>query len=208
MTAIDGLRVFQQSAVDEVAAVLLDDVEQSEAELDFGDELEERQVEVTPEAYFQVEVEGTEPQGFVLAGCEIDHRVDAGNEVGTEVVVAWSCELHINGHGDVGALERLRTVGSAALLVIDGMFLSEVDCRQHTQREMIVQAKVAKHTHRETRAVVVNLGIPLLARLGVDVAVVLQLNVLHVEAKMEAIVETPLVDVGAVLHLGFLCKKA
>ena len=208
MPAVDGLSVFQQGTVDEVASVLLDDVEQAEAELNLRNELEERQINVATHADLKIEVERLEPQGIVLAGCEVHHRIEAGYEIGAEVVVARRGELHVDGYGDVSALEHLRTVGTALLLVIDGMLLPEMDGRRQAQRHVLVQPQVSKHAHRETRAEIVNLGVPLLARLGVDVAVVLHFHVLHVQAKKKAIVESPLVDVRAVLHLALLRRKS
>ena len=208
VASVDGLCVLHQRAVDEVATVLLDDIEQAEAKLQFGDELEERQVDVASHAHLKVEVEGLEPQGIVFAGREVHHRIDAGYEVRAEVVVARGGELQVDGYGDVGALEDLRTVGTAFLLVIDSMLLPEVNRGRKAKGQVIVQPKGSQHADREAGAVVVNLGIPLLARLGVDISVVLQLDVLHVESEQEAIVKLPLVDVRAVLHLALLCRKA
>ena len=205
---IDIIRVLHQRIVNEVAPVLVDDIQQAKAELYLRDKLEERQVKVAPKADLQIEVERLEPQGIMLADSKVDHGIDAGNEIGAEVVVSRSGKLHVDRHRDVGALEHLRTVRTASLLVIDRVLLPEVDAGQQTQREILVQAKVAKHTNRKPGAVVVNLSIPLLARLGVDEPIVLQLDVLHVKAKKEAIVKLPLVDVRAVLHLRLLRCQA
>ena len=208
MPAIDGLGVLEQRSVDKVAAVLLYDVQQAKAELEFRDELEVRQVDVAAHADLQVDVERLEAQGIVLACGEVDHRIDAGYEVRAEVVVARCGKLQVDGHGDIGALEDLRAVGSALLLVVDGMLLPEVNGRRQTQGQVFVQPQVADDAHREARAVVVDFGIPLLARLGVDVAVVLQLEVLHVQSQQETVMQPPLVDVRAVLHLTLLCCQA
>ena len=144
----------------------------------------------------------------MLSGGEVNHRIDAGNEVGTEIVVARRSELHVNGHRDIGALEDLRAVDTTKLLMIDTMLLPEMNSGRDAQREMIVQAEVTKHANRKARTVVVNLRIPLFARLWVDVAVVLQLYILHVQPQEKAIVESPLVDIRAILHLPLLCRKA
>ena len=73
---------------------------------------------------------------------------------------------------------------------------------------MVVQPELSEHAHREAGAVVVDLSIPLFAGLRVDVSVVLQFDVLHMQAQQEAIVKFPLVDVRAVLHLTLLCCEA
>lgn len=208
MTAVDCLCVFQQSAVDEVASIFINDVKQAKAELKFWYELKERQIDVAPHADLQIEVERLEPQRIMLAGGKVHHRIYAGNEVGTEVIVSRGSKLQVDGHRDISALEDLRAVGSAPLLMIDTMLLPEVDCGREAKRKVFVQAEVAKDTYREARAVAVNLCIPLLASLWVDVAVVLQLHILHVQAKQEAIMKLPLVDIRAVLHLSLLCREA
>ena len=73
---------------------------------------------------------------------------------------------------------------------------------------MIVQAEVSQNANRESWTVVVNLCIPLLPILWIDVAVVLQLYVLNMKSKEEAIVESPLVDIWAVLYFPLLCCQA
>lgn len=196
-----------QGGVDEVASVLLKDVQQAEAELKFGVELEERQIHVTAHPDLQIEVEGFKSQDVVLASRKVNHRIDTRQDVGTEIVVTWSCHLKVDRNSDIGTLEDLRPLFARPLLMIDSMLLPEVDSGRKEQRQMVVQAIGAKHTNREAWAVVVNLRIPLLARLRVDVAIILQLHILHMEAQEEAIVEAPLVDIRAVLYLARLCQK-
>ena len=57
MSAIDTLGVFQQGTVYEVASVLLNDVQQTEAKLDFRDEFEVWQIDVAAHPDLQIEVE-------------------------------------------------------------------------------------------------------------------------------------------------------
>ena len=208
MSAIDSLGVLQQSAVDKVASVFLDDVEQAEAELQLRDKLEVRQVYVAPHADLEIDIERLEAQGIVLAGCEVDHRIDACDDVRAEVIVARRSELQVERHRNVCALEDLCTVCPTLLLVIDGVLLSEMDCWRKAERQVLVDLEGTKHTDRKAWAVVVYLCIPLLARCRVDVAIVLQLDVLHVQAQEEAIMKPPLVDIRAILHLALLCHKA
>lgn len=208
MATIDTLGVLEQSAVYKVTTIFLDDIHQAKAELNLRDELEKGQIDVAPHSNFQIKVKRFEPQSIMFAGSEVNHRVDTSDEIGTEVVVAWCCELQVNRHGDISALEDLCTVYTTKLLVIDGMLLTKVDGGRNTQREVIVQAKVTKYAHRKAWAVVVNLRIPLFSCLRVYVAVILQLDVLHMKTKEEAIMKAPLVDIWAVLYLTLLCSKA
>lgn len=133
MAAVDTLGVLHQGTVYEVAAVFLKDIQQTEAELDFGVEFEERQVDVTAHSHFQIEVEGFEPQGIMLAGCEVNHRVETCYKIGSEVVVARCSELHVNRHGNISTLEDLRAVNTSSLLMIDTMLLAEVNGGRDTQ---------------------------------------------------------------------------
>ena len=98
-------------------------------------------------------------------------------------------------------------VCSASLFVINAMLLAEMNGRRNSKREVFVQFEVAKHTNRKARTIVVYLGIPLLASLGIDISVVLQLDILYVKSKQKAIVEPSLVDVRAILHLSLLCRE-
>ena len=132
MPAVDTLGVFHQGTVYEVATVFMDDVQKAEAELDFGVEFEERQVNVASHADFQIEVKGFKSQGIMLAGSEVNHRIDACNEIGTEIVIARCRELQVNRHGNIGALENLGAICAAKLLVIDTMLLAKVNGGQDT----------------------------------------------------------------------------
>ena len=73
---------------------------------------------------------------------------------------------------------------------------------------MVRQPQLAQHAYREAWVIVVHVAVPLLARLRVDVSVVTQLQILHVEPEEEPIVQSPLIQIGAVLHLALLCHKA
>ena len=87
------------------------------------------------------------------------------------------------------------------------MFLTEMNRGRSAKRQVFVQFEFAQHTHRKARTVVVNLSIPLLSRLRVYVSVILNLYVLHMQTKQEAIMKPPLIYIRAVLHFAFLCQK-
>ena len=207
MGSVDTAGMFQQSAIDEVAAVAMDDIKQAETELELRDKFEEGKVDVATHTDFKIKVERLKSQGIVLAGSKIDHRIDATNEVRAEVVVARRCKLNVKGRRDVCVLEYLSCLISTQLLMIHSMLLSEVDCRREPQREIVVHTQFAEHTDSEAGTVVVNLCIPLLTRLRVNVAIVLQLHILEVHAEQETVMEATLVNIRTVLHLAFLCKR-
>ena len=85
------------------------------------------------------------------------------------------------------------------------MFLSEMHCGCESQSQVLVQSQLTQYAHAESRVVVVNVGIPLFSCFGVYETVVLQLHILYVRAYEEAIVQFPLIQIGAVHHLALLC---
>jgi hypothetical protein len=88
------------------------------------------------------------------------------------------------------------------------MLLAKMDGGRKAKRQVFVQAKRAQNAYREAGTVVVYLCVPLLARCRVYETIVLQFDVLHVNAKQKAIVQPALVNVRAVLHLALLGKYA
>ena len=207
-SAIDRLCVLHQRIIDEVAAVFTDDVEQAKTELQLGIQFEERQIDVATHAHFKIEVERFQAQSIVFACGEIHHGIDTTNEIRTEVVVSWCSKLQVERHGYVGAFEDLCAVCPTLLLVIDGMLLAKMDGGRKAKRQVFVQAKRAQNAYCEAGTVVVYLCVPLLARCRVYETIVLQFDVLHVNAKQKAIVQPALVNVRAVLHLALLGKYA
>lgn len=205
---MDAVGELQHVGVGQVGTVVLDDIQKTEAELELGHKLEERQIDVATHANLKIEVEGLEQQLLVLACGKVNHGIDTGYDIGTEIVVARSSHLEVDGHGDVGALDDLRGIDTAVLLVEDGMLLTEMNGGRHTQREVVVESPLAEHTYGEAGAVVVDLGVPLLTTGRIDEAIVAQFEVLQVHAKEEAIVKLPLVDVRAVLYLALLGCQA
>ena len=67
MGIIDGVGVLHQRPVDEVGALVADDVEQSEGELQFGNELEEGKIHVAAHAHLDEAVERLVTCGWGLS---------------------------------------------------------------------------------------------------------------------------------------------
>ena len=208
MAAVDSICELHQRTVNKVAAVSLNDVEQAKAELQLRIELEERQIDVATHADFQIDVKRLESQGIMLSGSKVNHWIKSSNEIWPEIIESRCSKLHVERHGNIRTLEHLSAVGTGSLFVIDSVFLPEMNRRRKTEREVFVQAKGTNHTYREARAIVIDFRVPLFAGIRVDEAIVLQLDVLHVQAKEEAIMQLPLVDVRAVLHLALLSREA
>ena len=202
--AIHALREDELRGVAQVAAVLLQDVAQAEAEFQFGYELEEGQVEVAPQAHLDGHVEGLRAQLGLLGRREVVHGHHARHDVGAVVVETRGTDLQVEGQGHVGRAKVLR-VGLARGRVAKGdVFRAEMERRDEAQAQIGVHLPFAQHAHAEPEAHAVLHGQPLRSRGGIDVAVVLQAQALVVNAHGEAIVEAPLVDERLVLHLALL----
>ena len=160
--AVDGLGIFQEGSIDEVGAVVSEDVTQAEAELQFGNELEIREVDIATHTYFDVTVETFGEQGTVLAGGEVDGGRYADGRIGTEIVVARRSYLEVNGNSEIGRFEVLRRVAPRDLFMEHGVLLPEMNGRLQAQAKGLVKTQFAEHTHGEAGLVVVDLGVPLL----------------------------------------------
>ena len=97
MTAVDALGKLMQGGVYQVRAVLLYNVQQSEAELQLRVQLEERQIDITTHSHLEVNVKGFHPERAVLARRQVDGRIQAGYQVRPEIIVARRGKLHIQG---------------------------------------------------------------------------------------------------------------
>ena len=201
---IDGVGVLHQRPVDEVGAFLFQDVEESEGKLQFGYQLEERQIDVAAQAYLEEAVEGFSGDGTVLVVREVYGRRSTRYKVGTEVVVSRSCHLHGDGYGDIGRLQHLCGVPARVLLVKPDALLSEIHRRGGAQGKVVGQTQFAQYADGESGIVAVDVGIPLFTRSRVDESVVFQFHVLHLEAEEESPVQASHIQIGSVLYLALL----
>lgn len=202
--AVEAVGVLHQGLVDEVAAVVDNDVAEAEAELQLGNQLEVAEVDVAAKTDLEIAVETLGEQGVVLAGGEVYAGRGAEADVGPEVVVAGRCHLQQQGQRDVGGFDVLCGIATAELLMEDDMLLTKMQGGLQTQTKSLVQTQLAHDTHGEARLEVIDLGEPLLAGGGVDVAVVGQLHVHHVQADEEAIVQEAVIQIRTVLDTGLL----
>ena len=139
-------------------------VAQSVHELQFGSQLEERQVEVAAESHLSAYVVAFEADVVGALAAEIYHRVDTGYEVRTVVVEPRGCEYEVECGGDVHRLEILVLLSGLAFRVEVGhvaeryVAISEVKRWSHTELEISAYAVFAHHTHVESRVPAVLVG--------------------------------------------------
>lgn len=98
---VDALGVDFLCGVGEVVACFLQDVVESEAEFQFGNEFEERQIDVAAQTCFQHEGEGARFDERAFACGEVIHWRDACHDVGAVVVEARRGNFEVGGNGKV-----------------------------------------------------------------------------------------------------------
>ena len=203
-TTIHAAGEFEEGFIGEIGAVMVDDVTESEAELKFWNELEIRKIEVTASTDFHVTVKGMREEGIVLAHGEVYRRCQVGDDVWTEVVVTRSRDFQAYGHRDAGGFDALCAVTSSGLFVEPDALLPKVNSGLNAQAEGGVQAYFSEYTHSKARHVTIHVCVPLLSCGGVDVTVVLELDIHHVHADEETIMQEALIQIGSVHDDWFL----
>lgn len=85
---------------------------------------------------------------------------------------------------------------------------SEVHGRNETAGKVFVEPEFTQYADRETRIVMRDFSEPLVA-VGIGVAVVLELEIHHIETEQEAIVIGTTIDIRPIHHLAYLsrCRK-
>ena len=192
--------------VSDVPTFLANDVRKSVHELHLRDELEEGQVEVTTEARLQIHVCLCEQILLVLLHRQVKGRGHTCHEVRAVVVETLCRKLDVNGHGDVRRFDVLELLVAVQLIAEREVLRAEVHGGDNAQAQILGQKELAQDTHREARLIVRYLGKPLVAIL-VDKAILLQLDVLQMQACQESVVELALVNIGTVHHLPLLCMS-
>ena len=130
--SVDGVGEDDGGLVCEVGTILVDDVEESVAELYFGYEFEEREVEVATDARFEIDVKGFEFQVALFLDGEVEHGVDTCHDVGAIVVESLGCELGIEGQGYVCRLHGQELVVAIEMVLEADGLLTEMHGRDGT----------------------------------------------------------------------------
>ena len=198
--AVDALRENKLRGVGEVGSVLVEHIAQAEAEFQFGDKFEERHVEVATQTCFEHEIKGFRTQFRLLVAHEVVHWLHAGDDIGAEVIEALSAELKVHRYADVARLHVLRLFFAVAQIPKSDVLAAEVKRRNDAQPHVIAHFPFPQHTHAETKILSVGCCHPLVARLRVDVSVVVEPQPLVVQAYKETVVEAPLINERFVLH--------
>lgn len=109
---VNRFRHLYQSVIKQIRSILGKYVKQTKTKLQLWNEFEEGQVEVTSHTHLHVAVEHVEAERAVLLIRQIERWCQTRDEVRTEVIVARSGHLNVQGKGDQGALNVLRSVAS------------------------------------------------------------------------------------------------
>lgn len=198
--AVDALRENKLRGVGEVGSVLVEHIAQAEAEFQFGDKFEERHVEVAAQTCFEHEIKGFRTQFRLLVAHEVVHRLHAGDDIGAEVIEALPAELKVHRYADVARLHVLRLLLAVAQVSERDVLAAEVQRRNDAQPHVVAHFPFPQHTHAEAEALAVGRRHPLVARLRVDISVVVEPQPLVVQAYKETVVEAPLINERFVLH--------
>lgn len=214
MSRADAICVYAHVGVLQFAGVVVvQGIAQTIAELQFRDQFEEWQVEITAQAHLQEHVRPFQLNIFLILARQIDHRVHACHDVGAVVVPALRTELQVNGEGDIGVLHVLCLFKKSAVLgtirhITERQVLgSEVHGWRESQVQVLAQPQIGQHTHAE--AAIPSVCITedgLLLRASVFMcdslrSDVVKLNVLHVHSHQDAKVQWAQVDIWLVLDL-------
>ena len=202
-----ALRVDQLRGIGQVGPAALQHVAEAETKFEFGNQFEERQIEVAAEARFEKHLRGLRAQQRVLARREVIHIARSGQDIGAIVVEARRGGLQVGGKAHIGRLHVLRlALGRGALHELY-MLRAEVQAGRQTQTQIAPQAPLAEHAYGEAEVLRVVLGHPLSARGGVYVAAAREREALVVQPDAKAVVKAALVDEGLVLHAAFLRRE-
>lgn len=191
---------------------LVEAVVKAVAELYFGYEFEERQIEVAAHAEFYHSVKALELYEGLILTSKIDHGRDAADEVGTVVVEAQGGELDIDRHGQVSVFHILSgftgiaTVVQVVQIAKYKMLGAEVHLRSEAKREMLAETPICQYAYAESRVPGV-----VITENGARGAIIYQLwayvaegGILQIETDTDAEVQWAQVNVGLVLHFARL----
>ena len=198
--ALQTLRENQLRRIGQVGAIAAECVVQAETELDFRNQLEERQIKVAAETHFREGLERSRADVTAFRRGEVVHHVESAHHIGTKIIVAWGGDFDEGWYGDIGRFHVLRQLLFCRHVAKGQMLRAEMQRGGDAQRQMPGDSPFAQDTNRETEVLSVVLAHPLCTVGGVDVAVVDEFQPLVVESDLETVVPRALVDERLVLH--------
>ena len=201
--------------VGNVATILLKHIVETKAKLEFGNELEERQIHVATHTRFEHEREGLAAELALLRGDEVVHRGDTRDHVGTIIVEARSRNLEVDGHTDEARLHVLHLRTISTQLTEGDVARAKVERRKYTQRKVAIDAPLAKYAYGETKVGLVGLCHPLLlsafgrGEVGErgHVAIAVETHGLIVSPYEESVVEPTFINERLILHTALLSSS-
>lgn len=202
--AIERLRENLLRRVIQIRTLFVEHIPQSETEFQFRYQLEKRQVEVTSHPDLHHEIHRLGANASLGGRCQIQHRLNARQDIRAIIVEAGSRCLDVKRQGNVTRFQVLRHRFAVLQIAELDVLASKMQRRNQPKRKILIELPLAKHTHRESHARTVVLGQPLCSRFRIHIPVVLQTEALVVKAEGEAVVEAPLVDERLVLHFALL----
>lgn len=141
---------------------MLEQVRQSETELNLRIELEERKIEITTETDGKVSVGGIEHQIVRLLLTDIERAHGTDSHIRTRVSQTVSRNLQVYRKKDINALQVL-TVGRSRHVVAHLDILeAERHAGRETQIQILMEPEVGKHLHIYARTPCRSLCKPLL----------------------------------------------
>ena len=192
--------------VGDVIAVLLQDISQTETELDFGDELKERHIKVASQAYLKIGLKRFGAEFGMLGRGEVVLYHGSRKGIGPVVIVATGTELEIDRNGYVGRLHVLALARAVKEVDVLNMLRPEIQSGIDAHVDIVAELKAAEYSDTEAKILPVAVRHPLVAGF-VDISVADEVEPLVVDTDVEAIVPTAGIDEGFVLYLALLCPR-
>ena len=203
-STVHALRKDKLRGIRDVVAVLFQDITQPEAELDFGDKLEERHIKVASQSHLKIGLEGLCAEFGMLGRGKVVLYHGSRKGIGTVVVVAAGTELEIDRNGDVGRLHVLALARAVEEVDVLYMLRPEIQTGIDAHVNVVAELETAENSYTEPEVLPVAVRHPLVAGF-VDISVAHKAEALVVDTDIEAIVPTAGVDEGFVLYLALLC---
>ena len=181
---VDRLREFHIIRIEQVLALFLKDIEQTEGEFHLRYKFEEGKIIVASHAEFHHEIELFQQKLLLFLDSKVEHGADAGRYVRAVVVETFGREFQMQRQGYICCLHLLARYLPAVLFAEYNVVLPEVHCGQSAQGEMVSKTEVGKHAHAEAGVILRNVGTPRLAVLRYK-AVVHELHILNMHTCKE-----------------------
>gem|GEM_PF-6969709 len=206
--SLQTLRKHQLCGIGQVGSVALQRVVQPETELNFRNQLEERQIKVAAETHFREGLQWTRADITAFRRGEVIHHVKSAHHIGTKIIIARAGDFDEGRNGDIRRFHVLRELLFCRHVAKGQVLRAEMQRRGDAKCQIARESPFAQDTYRETEVLSVILAHPLCTVGLVDVAVVDEFQPLVMESDLKAVVPRAFVDERFVLHHTLLCSAA